>query len=264
MPLRIDITNRPVDPLKLDGLTISPDTHLVHSVVVLPETGSTNDVCRRLAECGVLPTAVVADHQTAGRGRLGRRWFAPPGAGLLLSVSIPHDRLPQGVCTLGLAAPLALVDAILETAGLSAFAKWPNDVLLNGRKTAGILIEDHSGFAVIGMGINVWQTPEDFPPDLRPYATSITAEGGRIAGRAVLLEAVLRHIRRRLYQPPELLLRDRCAVEVTLGRSLIVQAGGRALCGTGVDLKADGSLVIRLPDHTVQRVFAGDVSIRFD
>lgn len=264
MPSRTDIPNRPADPLVLDGLSIRPETHLVHSVVVLAQITSTNDVCRGLAEGGVLPVAVIADYQTAGRGRLGRTWSAPPGTALLFSLSIPHDCLPCGLPGLGTATALALVDAIRDSAGLSAGTKWPNDVLLSGRKAAGILIENYSRFVVVGVGMNVWQTREHFPPELRDHATSIAAEGGRLAGRMVLLDAVLRRLCWRLRQPTELLLRDRRAVELTLGRRLIVQDGGRGLRGIGAALDTDGSLLIRLEDGTMHRLRAGDVSVQLE
>ncbi|MGQ9524266.1 MAG: biotin--[acetyl-CoA-carboxylase] ligase [Armatimonadota bacterium] len=265
MPDRTDMASpSPSDPLDFTGLDIQPGTHVVGSIVVLSQTGSTNDVCRHLAEAGSIPVAVVADHQTAGRGRFGRSWTAPPGKALLFSVAIPHDRLPYGVAALGPAALLAVVDAVRDTAVLHALAKWPNDVVVGGRKLAGVLIENHDRFAVVGVGVNVWQAPEDFPPDLRASATSVFASGGRSTGRAALLDVVLRRMSRRLHQHPRSLLLERSAVELVLGRRLEVRVGNEVVRGTGVRLDADGALVVCFPDGREQRLLAGDVSIRLD
>jgi BirA family biotin operon repressor/biotin-[acetyl-CoA-carboxylase] ligase len=138
-------------------------------------TGSTNTVARELAAAGAPHgTVVTADEQTAGRGRQGRTWTAPPGAALLYSAVLRPLQPRHSLL------PLAVALAVCETAerlrpGIECKVKWPNDVHLEGRKLAGILIEarPQDGWAVLGIGLNLTIAPEDFPPELRTRATSL-------------------------------------------------------------------------------------------
>jgi BirA family biotin operon repressor/biotin-[acetyl-CoA-carboxylase] ligase len=162
------------------------------------ETGSTNDVAAALAERGAPEgTTVVASAQTAGRGRLGRGWFSPPGAGLYVSVVF---RNPRAVPLLTIAGGVAVADGIRAATGLPVGLKWPNDVIVEGgvpltrRKIAGILAEASSGaegvqHVVLGFGINL--RPAAYPPAISDRASSIEAELGRVPdGGAVLAEAL--------------------------------------------------------------------------
>jgi BirA family transcriptional regulator, biotin operon repressor / biotin---[acetyl-CoA-carboxylase] ligase len=135
---------------------------------------------------------VVADHQTAGRGRLGRTWDAPPGKALLFSVLLkppPERNAPE----LSLVAGVAVADALERTLGLSVQIKWPNDVMLRRRKVAGCLAEAHDGAVVLGVGVNVEQTQEELPPN----AGSIRTLTGRGWNREELLAGVLEALRNR-------------------------------------------------------------------
>ncbi len=139
----------------------------------------------------------VAEEQTAGRGRLGRRWLAPPGTSVLMSVNlrppVPTERLPE----LSIVAGRAVVDAVAATTGISAELKFPNDLLVGGRKVAGILAEARDGRVVLGIGINVNLEEAELPVDVATPATSLLVEtGGRIP-RAALLAAVLERLEAR-------------------------------------------------------------------
>lgn len=138
-------------------------------------------------------TVVAAGHQTAGRGRLGRVWEDEPGTSLLFSVllrpEMPPDRLPE----LSVAAARAVADAV----GRGATVKEPNDVLLGGRKVAGVLGEASEGRVVLGIGVNVNQHAEELPPQTRLPATSLLVETGAPAARAELLAAILEALERR-------------------------------------------------------------------
>ena len=237
------------------------------------ETGSTNaDLVAGAAVASggsvVMPdgSVLVADHQTAGRGRLDRRWDAPPAANLLFSVLLrptwDPDRHPLVTTTLA----MATVDA-LGTHGVRAAVKWPNDVLLVGGtapgKVAGILAE-LVGVApvaiVVGMGVNVgWPALSDDAP---PGATSLAAAGHAIA-RADLLESVLTRFEARLTDlespdGPERLRRAHLDRSATVGGEVRVDMSDGPITGTAVDLALDGSLLVDSGDGLVA-FRAGDV-----
>jgi BirA family biotin operon repressor/biotin-[acetyl-CoA-carboxylase] ligase len=134
---------------------------------------------------------VVADTQTEGRGRLGRRWLAPPGTSLLCSILLRPAVDPARLPELSLVAGRACAEAIAEVSGLETGVKFPNDVLVRGRKVAGILAEASDGRVVLGVGVNVAQDSGQLPADARTTATSILVETGRAVDRAELLVALL-------------------------------------------------------------------------
>jgi BirA family biotin operon repressor/biotin-[acetyl-CoA-carboxylase] ligase len=159
-----------------------------------PSVGSTNDVANRLALEGAPEgTTVVADAQTAGRGRRGRIWFSPPGAGLYASVVLRPGATPTvPLCTL--AAGVALADAIRTATGLEVLIKWPNDLAVGRRKVCGILAESSASHGevqhvIVGFGINL--RPAAYPPDLADRVTSVEAELGRPVDRGAVLAATL-------------------------------------------------------------------------
>ena len=160
--------------------------------VHLRTTDSTNERARELAARGAPHgTIVTADEQTAGRGRQGRSWVAPPGAALLLSLVVRAD--PDALGRLPLAVPVAVCEACESVAPLRCRVKWPNDVWIDGRKAAGILIEGRpqEGWAVVGVGVNVRMAERDFPPELRETATSLALAGAVDASPGSLLAALL-------------------------------------------------------------------------
>ncbi len=171
-----------------------PGGRLGGPLLAYASVDSTQAVCRDLAGTGAPEgTVVVADHQTAGRGQRGRSWIAPPGRALLFSClfrpPLPVARWPE----LTLAGATAVAEALEAQCGLVPRLKWPNDVLVGERKLAGVLAEGVAGpapFVVLGVGINVAQRDEDWPPELRGQAVSL-AELGHAIGRARLLAAVL-------------------------------------------------------------------------
>jgi BirA family transcriptional regulator, biotin operon repressor / biotin---[acetyl-CoA-carboxylase] ligase len=139
----------------------------------------------------------VADEQTEGRGRLGRQWLAPAGTSLLVSVLLRPNVQPARLPELSLVAGRACAEAIAEVAGIETEVKFPNDVLVGGRKVAGILAEASEGRVVLGIGVNVNQAAGELPPDARTPATSLLLETGREVGRAALLVALLERLERR-------------------------------------------------------------------
>ncbi len=151
---------------------------------------------RLLADDAPEGALAAADEQTAGRGRLGRDWVAPPGSSVLASIAL-HPRVPtEKLAELSLVAGRAVAQALTDVAEVVPEVKWPNDVLIDGRKVAGILAEAREGRVVLGFGINVLQTEDELPQRAQHPATSLLLETGRRIPRAELLAAVLDHLER--------------------------------------------------------------------
>lgn len=235
-----------------------------------PSIGSTNDEALAWAAAGAPDGSLVfADEQTHGRGRMGRRWLTPPGSALAFSL-ILRPRLAERDQTAlfsGLGA-LALVDA-LQTFGLRAQIKWPNDVLLNGKKTAGILVETvwvgmDVESVILGIGVNVH--PESVPPPegLNYPATCIHAEGPNPIPRLTLLTALLQALLRRRETLLEASFRrDWEAALAFRGETVRVWISPEeTLLGRILGLEADGSLRLGLPDGREQVIRFGEVHLR--
>jgi BirA family transcriptional regulator, biotin operon repressor / biotin---[acetyl-CoA-carboxylase] ligase len=223
-------------------------------------TDSTNERAKDLALGGAPHgTIVTADEQTAGRGRQGRTWVAPPGSALLLSVLLRD--LGKAQAHLPLAAALAVCEACERAAPVSCRIKWPNDVWIDGRKVAGILIEGRpqEGWAVLGVGVNVSTREGDFPPELRDIATSIAAStpDAGAPGLNDFLVLLTAQLNSRLADKPKAIVagwRERDALE---GQHVQWQSGE----GVAEGINDDGALVVQTDSG---RVFldAGEVHLR--
>jgi BirA family biotin operon repressor/biotin-[acetyl-CoA-carboxylase] ligase len=213
----------------------------------LRQTDSTNIRARELAGAGAPHgTLVTAEEQAAGRGRQGRTWTAPPGRALLCSVVV---RQPPRLL------PLLTGVAVAETAGPEAGVKWPNDVHLDRRKVAGILVEGRpqEGWAVVGVGLNVALRPEDFPGELRETATTLGLEPRDIEPT---LSTLLLHLERWLAAPPDEILEAVRARDVLRGRSLR-WAGGE---GEAAGIDEEGRLIVLTPSGR-RTLDAGEVHL---
>lgn len=237
-------------------------------LLCLEESPSTQDVAAAWIREGAGEGAVVvADRQSAGRGRMGRSWHSPPGTGLWFSVilkpNIPVYRIPQ----LGLVTAVALCRAVRLLAGVSAALKWPNDLLVGDRKAAGILLESSAEdervrHVVVGIGVNVNADPDRFPEPIRHTATSLSKEAGRRLSRAELLAGFLGEFER-MYElyltegfEPFRTLWD--AYSATVGKRVAVRTADRTVKGVALGLDPSGALEIRLEDGTVERVVSGE------
>ncbi|MEX2100860.1 MAG: biotin--[acetyl-CoA-carboxylase] ligase [Acidimicrobiia bacterium] len=199
----------------------------------------------------------VADHQTAGRGRLDRTWEAPPGSSLLVSALLRPSVPAELSHVFVMAAALALADAVASVAGFVPELKWPNDLVVGDRKLAGLLAEREHDAVVIGAGLNVnW---EEFPPELAEIATACNVEAKRVVDRDELLDAYLAGLARRLdvldSVPGE--YRARLA---TLGRRVRVERAGGELTGSAVDVRHTGELIVRDDDGHEHAITAADVT----
>ena len=237
------------------------------TVHYIPETGSTNDLAREAGEAGAPEkTVFVADHQTRGRGRMGRSWLEEPGSGLLFSVLF--RRHLSGSFLLTMLCSVAACQAIEKVAGVPVEIKWPNDLMLNGKKLAGVLTEvswtPGNGFAVVGVGINVNLDPSKVSgiPDT---ATSLLRETGQHLSRQLLLREILLQIDSLLDSGSaelEPLVRSRWASRLwQRGQRIVMADGSRVLEGIFEDVAEDGALLLRLDDGTLETLRVGDLQI---
>jgi BirA family biotin operon repressor/biotin-[acetyl-CoA-carboxylase] ligase len=260
-------------PDRLRALELRPllNTHDLGQVLhCYEELGSTNDRAKQLAEEGAEHgEVVVAERQTAGRGRRGRTWLSSARRNVTFSVVLRPEALPPArAAELTLVAAVAVCDA-LRQAGVDAGIKWPNDVLVGGRKIAGILTEmeaepDRVHWVVLGVGVNVNARLEDFPPELRGEATSVLLARGQPAPRSLFLAACLtgledwydRHAEGG-FEPIRAAWRAR---SVTLGREVSVRTDGGDLVGRAEDIDETGALLVRT-ERGLERILSGDVAL---
>ncbi len=229
---------------------------------------STNDLALRLTEVPVPEgTVVVAEEQTAGRGRLGRSWTSPRG-GVWLSVILSPNLPLESIPIIGFAAAIAAAVAIRKTTGLLARLKWPNDVLVDGKKVVGVLTEaaPAPGWVVVGIGINA-NIAGDALPEVPGYpAASLQTLLGRAMDREELARTLLLELDRSyamlMSAGVDSVLRRWREMADTLGRPVRVEMAAGTICGIAQDVDGAGALRVRLADGTMQRVVAGDVHVR--
>ncbi len=238
-------------------------------IQVFEETTSTNDVAEKLARDGVKEGFVVfAESQTKGRGRLGRKWMSPTHKGLWFSVLLRPNLRPQESTQLTVISATALRRAIKSVTGLSVEIKWPNDLLIGGKKVAGILTEmsaevDRVRHVIIGIGLDVNQDANEFAADLRPLATSLKIAAGEEICRAELATEILRELdtdyaRICARKFPEVADEWEAAC-VTIGRNVTVHTGERKFSGRAESLDDDGALLVRTEHGHLERIIGGDV-----
>jgi BirA family biotin operon repressor/biotin-[acetyl-CoA-carboxylase] ligase len=257
-------------PDRLTPLEIRPllNTHDVGQVVHwYEEVGSTNDRAKELADEGAEHgEVVVAEAQTAGRGRRGRTWSSPARKNLYFSVVLRPDLPPSRAPELTLVASVAVCEA-LQQAGVDARIKWPNDLLVSGRKIAGILTElaadpDCVQWVVLGVGVNVNARAEDFPAEVRGEATSILLERGQAAPRALFAAACFTALEGWLDRHAEggfPAIREAWKRHsATLGREVAVRLDAREIVGVAEDLDESGALLVRT-EAGVERILSGEV-----
>lgn len=238
-------------------------------IFAFPEVGSTNTEAFRLAESGAPEgTVILAEHQSRGKGRLGRTWESPAGVNIYCSVILRPPILPVATPQLTFVSSLAVCRAIESVQGLAPLIKWPNDILLGGRKVAGLLNElsaetDRVNFLVLGIGLNVNMTVEQFPHDLRHPATSLAIEAGRHVERLAVMRALLAELDElyaRYLREGFASLRGEWEKRSSLcGRRVRVSSLGDDMEGVAVGIDDDGALLVRNDNGSVNRVLAGDV-----
>jgi len=257
----------PIDVASLTS-TLKTTPFAQGEIQYLPTTSSTNDVARDLAEKGAPEgTIVIAEAQTKGRGRLGRTWHSPPGAGLYFSIVLRPRLDPSDLPKITLLAGTAVAESIEETTGLHPVIKWPNDLLLAGKKVAGILTELYGDIAapyvILGIGINIHTRREEFLPELQETSTSLAMAGGQDISRADLMQAILTHLgrwyelfKKGAFQPILDAWRKRCVIS---GARVRILSGERELEGIVVDVDLSGALLLRDQAGQIRRILSGEV-----
>ena len=237
-----------------------------------PSIGSTNDHLRTLARAGAPEgTVLVADCQTGGRGRRGRSFHSPEGAGIYMSILLRPNCLPAELLHLTCAAGTAMCDAVEAAAGFRPGIKWTNDLVFGKRKLGGILTElgftpkGGVDYAIIGIGINCCQTEQDFPEEIRAIAGSLAMAAGREIERAKVAAAMMDalHImaNRLLTEKIQILNRYRRDC-ITVNQEVVLVRGEEKRYGFALDIDEEGALVVRFSDGSTESVSSGEISVR--
>ncbi len=231
---------------------------------------STNIWAKTLAKDGAPDgTLVIAEEQTAGRGRLGRTWASAKGKGLWTSLILRPQIAPSAIAGITVLTAVSMARAIAESTGIQVQVKWPNDLLYEGRKLAGILAELHGEmdrihFLIVGVGLNVNHSAEDFPEELAERATSLRIIRGECLDRKMILQRYLEEFERAYHRMHEGNLQDVIAYarmhSATLGKRVTIRSGGGpSLSGEALALDDDGSLWVRDETGKEIKVFSGEV-----
>lgn len=231
---------------------------------------STNDIAADLADQNAPEgTIITADEQTKGRGRLGRVWHSPSGSGVYLSMILRPDFLPENAPGVSLIVALALAEAINEIIPGDVKIKWPNDVLISGKKTAGILSElsaekNKINYLIIGVGININQTANDFPDDIIMLATSIRKSAGKKIHRVKFLKQFLTIFEKEylIYQKHSLTKSHKKLLKYSslLNQEITLLSGKEKITGTVIDINTEGALVLKIGDK-IKAFSSGEVTI---
>lgn len=238
----------------------------------LPEVDSTNDYLKRLAvQNAPHGTVALSDHQTGGHGRRGRSFLSPPGVGLYLSILLRPLCPPSQLMHLTCAAGVAMCNAIEASVGFRPGIKWTNDLVYSKRKLGGILTElrlDAGGlveYAIIGIGINCCQTEQDFPPEIREVAGSLSMVTGQQVDRLRVAAAELDAL---YAMSTELLTGKNALLEqyrkdcITIGQEVSLVRGDEVRHGRALTVDDEGALIVCFPDGHRETVNSGEVSVR--
>ncbi|HHW32046.1 MAG TPA: biotin--[acetyl-CoA-carboxylase] ligase [Clostridiaceae bacterium] len=250
---------------------------LGHEILYFKEIDSTNNYAKKIAYEGCKDgTVVIAERQTSGRGRLGRTWESDKGNGIWMSVILRPDISPEAIQLITLASSVAVVEAIKDTTGIATGIKWPNDILLDGKKLCGILVEmssemDRINFVVIGIGINIGQDNRDFSENLRNkaislksyiYQNNINIEFTRSMIVGKLLTKIEKYYNFILKGRTEEIIQNWKKYSVVLGKEVVVSSRDGDFTGIAEDLTEEGKLVIRSFDGVTQLILSGEISLK--
>ena len=248
---------------RLAGRWIGHELHFYHRI------DSTNLAALELAQQGAPEgTVVLADEQLTGRGRGDRYWHSPAGVGIYCSIVLRPKVMPARAQVITLMAGVAVAKAVSLKTSLSPLIKWPNDILVNNKKVAGILLESKTttasiDHAVIGVGVNVNHTPADLPEQLLALASSLRMESGEKVKRGPLIEQILKEMEKlydRLHQEDSAVILEQWrSFSATLGQRVRAIQKGTPIEGIAVDINDEGALLLRRDDGDLAVVHAGDV-----
>lgn len=233
---------------------------------------STNNRLKALARDGAPHgTVLCADQQTGGRGRLGRSFLSPPGVGIYMSILLRPKCQPESLMHLTCATAEYMCDALERSAGFRPKIKWTNDLVSNRRKLCGILTElgltenGNVDYAVVGIGVNCCQKPDDFPPELRDTVASVATITGKKCSRervaAAMLDALF-HMDQNLFTKKNAIMTRYRLDCITIGQDISLLKGDTVRHGRAIDVNDDGALIVEFSPGEREAVASGEVSVR--
>lgn len=258
-------------PNEIKGLM---NTKLIgKEIVFLESVDSTNNYAKKMGEGEFQEgTLIIAEEQTAGRGRLGREWISPKGKGIWMTIMLKPDIKPEQAAQITLIAAFAVVLGIKNICNIDAMIKWPNDVVVNGKKLCGILTEmgaeiDRINYLIAGIGINANIDEKDFADSGLNIATSIKIQKGRDIDRKLLISDIIKNFEE-LYinfiekGSIEYIIKDYKKVSATLGKDVRILAKDEEWHGLALDINNQGHLIVKMDDGTIKEISSGEVSVR--
>ncbi|MBC2693780.1 MAG: biotin--[acetyl-CoA-carboxylase] ligase [Desulfobacteraceae bacterium] len=261
------------DPISADEISEGLCTKIFEkkNIIYLKETDSTNTRAKELAAQGAPEgTLVIAEKQTKGRGRRGRSWFSQPGGGIYCSLILRPIMQPGETPRITLMTAVVLAETLISLMKLKLRIKWPNDILINGKKLAGILTEistemDAVNYIVVGLGMNVNTLFENFPREIKKSATSILIETGNRVHRIKLIQEYLKlyeqyydMFKKNNFEP--IMNRWRALADI-IGKQIRVDVIGKTHIGKVIDVDNDGVLILKDDQGRLQTIFSGDVTL---
>jgi BirA family biotin operon repressor/biotin-[acetyl-CoA-carboxylase] ligase len=238
-------------------------------IILVNEVDSTNELAKSHVEKGSSEgTVFLAESQTKGKGRLGRTWHSPPGSGIYLSVLLNPDIPVIQLSPLTLMTGVAVAKGINSFQPLSVDLKWPNDILLNGKKLGGILCElvpvKEKFWVVLGIGVNVNHEKDHFSPDLHGIATSLNLESEKCFDRALLIISILKSLDQNyhsyLTNGIKTTINDWVKLTKMFGKSVRITHGGQMIEGVALGLDDQGSIILRLENGEEKSFKSGEVT----
>ena len=262
----------PIDLLTSEELQVHLDTkYMGRNIIHFNTIDSTNNKAKELATTDVPSgSVVVSEEQTSGRGRFGREWNSPKSKGIWMSIILKPDMDPTNASNITLIGAAAVTEALNEF-GIQARIKWPNDIILNNKKLGGILTEMSSelnliNYIIIGIGINVNTSKEDFSQGLEKIATSLKLETGQEFQRNKFLGNILNHFER-LYEEYLSGYNLKATIEVCrrnsiiLGKEIQLYSKGILITAKAIDIDEKGLLIIEHKDLRIEKILSGEVSM---
>ncbi len=249
------------------------DKSFIKEIVHYNTVDSTNSQGKLMAAQGAIEgTIVISEEQTGGKGRLGREWISPKGTGIWMSIILKPNIEPQEATIITQITAAAVASAIIKLTGIKAGIKWPNDIIVDGKKVCGILTEmsgelNSINYVVVGIGVNVNMNQEDFPEELKEVAISLKESFGEDLSRKELVikilsefeELYLDFINTNNAQKSISICRE---LSVTLGKQVKIVQRGKTILAEALDITEDGELLIKSSDENIQKVVSGEVSVR--
>jgi len=261
------------DPITADEIMEGLCTNVFgrKNIIYLKETDSTNTRAKELAAQGAPEgTLIIAEKQTKGRGRRGRNWFSPSGGGIYFSLILRPAISPGETPRITLMTAVVLAETLISMMKLKLRIKWPNDILVNGKKLAGILTEistemDAVNYIVVGLGMNVNTRFENFPSEIKKSATSILIEAGNRVPRIKFIQNYLKlyekyynMFKKNDFEP--IMKRWKELADI-IGKQIRVDVIGKTHIGKVIDVDNDGVLILKDDQGRLQRIFSGDVTL---